>query len=122
MTLCFSAAQGLLAAKCRASFISPFVGRVDDIGWNDLGLVGDIVQLYDNYDLLVASVRSPLHVVEASSVGAHVATLPRRSALVVRPSVDGEGLGKRSSRQTKVNPSSDRLSKPTRSAERAPRS
>ncbi|HET6609126.1 MAG TPA: fructose-6-phosphate aldolase [Rhodopila sp.] len=80
VTLCFSAGQALLAAKCGASFISPFVGRVDDIGWDGIGLIADIVQMYDNYDfateVLVASVRSPLHVVEAAKLGAHVATLP----------------------------------------------
>jgi transaldolase len=80
VTLCFSAAQALLAAKSGASFISPFVGRVDDIGWDGMGLIGDIVQIYDNYDfqteVLVASVRSPLHVIEAAKLGAHVATLP----------------------------------------------
>jgi transaldolase len=80
VTLCFSAAQALLAAKSGASFISPFVGRVDDIGWDGMGLIGDIVQIYDNYDfqteVLVASVRSPLHVIEAAKAGAHVATLP----------------------------------------------
>jgi transaldolase len=80
VTLCFSAGQALLAAKCKASFISPFVGRVDDIGWDGMGLIADIVQMYDNYDfqteVLVASVRSPLHVIEAAKLGAHVATLP----------------------------------------------
>ncbi len=80
VTLCFSAAQALLAAKSGASFISPFVGRVDDIGWDGMGLIADIVQMYGNYDfhteVLVASVRSPLHVIEAAKLGAHVATLP----------------------------------------------
>jgi len=80
VTLCFSAAQALLAAKSRASFISPFVGRVDDIGWDGMGLIADIVQMYSNYDfhteVLVASVRGPLHVIEAAKIGAHVATLP----------------------------------------------
>ena len=80
VTLCFSAAQALLAAKSGASFISPFVGRVDDIGWDGMGLIADIVQMYGNYDfqteVLVASVRNPLHVIEAAKMGAHVATLP----------------------------------------------
>ncbi|HVY16891.1 MAG TPA: fructose-6-phosphate aldolase [Rhodopila sp.] len=80
VTLCFSPAQALLAAKSKASFVSPFVGRVDDIGWEGMGLIADIVQIYDNYDfeteILVASVRSPMHVVEAAKLGAHVATLP----------------------------------------------
>ena len=80
VTLCFSAAQALLAAKSGASFISPFVGRVDDIGWDGMQLISDIVDIYNNYDfkteVLVASVRSPDHVIEAAKMGAHVATLP----------------------------------------------
>lgn len=80
VTLCFSAAQALLAAKSGASFISPFVGRVDDIGWPGMELIADIVHIYGNYDfeteVLVASVRSPVHVIEAAKIGAHVATLP----------------------------------------------
>lgn len=81
VTLCFSAPQALLAAKAGASFISPFVGRLDDIGATGMDLIGEIVAMYDNYpaiktEVLVASVRSPLHVVEAAKIGAHVATLP----------------------------------------------
>jgi transaldolase len=80
VTLCFSAAQALLAAKSGASFISPFVGRVDDIGWDGMQLISDIVNIYNNYDfkteVLVASVRGPNHVIEAAKMGAHVATLP----------------------------------------------
>ena len=80
VTLCFSAAQALLAAKSDASFISPFVGRVDDIGWDGMQLISDIVDIYNNYDfkteVLVASVRGPNHVIEAAKMGAHVATLP----------------------------------------------
>lgn len=81
VTLCFSAAQALLAAKAGASFISPFVGRLDDIGQNGLGLIAEIVQIYNQYDyfntqVLVASVRNPVHVVESAKMGAHVATLP----------------------------------------------
>jgi transaldolase len=80
VTLCFSAAQALLAAKSGASFISPFVGRIDDIGWDGMQLISDIVDIYNNYDfkteVLVASVRSPGHVIEAAKMGAHVATLP----------------------------------------------
>ncbi len=80
VTLCFSAAQALLAAKSNASFISPFVGRVDDIGWDGMQLIADIVEMYQNYsfktEVLVASVRGPLHVIEAAKMGAHVATLP----------------------------------------------
>ena len=80
VTLCFSAAQALLAAKSGASFISPFVGRVDDIGWDGMQLISDIVEIYNNYEfkteVLVASVRGPNHVIEAAKMGAHVATLP----------------------------------------------
>ena len=80
VTLCFSAAQALLAAKSGASFISPFVGRVDDIGWDGMQLISDIVDIYNNYDfkteVLVASVRGANHVIEAAKMGAHVATLP----------------------------------------------
>jgi transaldolase len=80
VTLCFSAAQALLAAKAGASFISPFVGRLDDIGQDGMKLIADIVQIYRNYpfktEVLVASVRHPIHVIEAAKIGAHVATLP----------------------------------------------
>jgi len=80
VTLCFSAAQALLAAKAGASFISPFVGRLDDIGEDGMGLIAEIREIYDNYDfdteILVASVRHPGHVLEAASIGADVATLP----------------------------------------------
>ncbi len=81
VTLCFSAAQALLAAKAGATFISPFVGRLDDAGQDGLGLIGEIVQIYNQYpgiatEVLVASVRSPLHVIESAKMGAHVATLP----------------------------------------------
>jgi transaldolase len=81
VTLCFSAAQALLAAKAGASFVSPFVGRLDDIGQDGMELIADIVEIYDNYDsidteVLVASVRHPMHVIEAAKLGAHVATVP----------------------------------------------
>jgi transaldolase len=81
VTLCFSAAQAILAAKAGASFISPFVGRLDDIGAVGMDLIREIVAIYRNYpgiktEVLVASVRNPLHVVEAAKLGAHVATLP----------------------------------------------
>ena len=80
VTLCFSAAQALLAAKAGATFVSPFIGRLDDIGQHGMGLIADIMAIYRNYafktEVLVASVRSPLHVVEAAKLGAHVATLP----------------------------------------------
>jgi transaldolase len=81
VTLCFSAAQALLAAKAGATFISPFVGRLDDIGHDGMLLIADIVQIYKNYtalttEVLVASVRNPIHVIAAAKLGAHVATLP----------------------------------------------
>lgn len=81
VTLCFTAAQALLAAKAGATFISPFVGRLDDIGIDGLELISDICQIYAQYEsiqteVLVASVRSPGHVIEAAKMGAHVATLP----------------------------------------------
>jgi transaldolase len=80
VTLCFSPAQALLAAKAGAAFISPFVGRLDDISNDGLTLIQDIVTIYDNYNfdtqVLVASVRSPMHIVESAKMGAHVATCP----------------------------------------------
>src|SRR5215472_8941584 len=81
VTLCFSAAQALLAAKAGASFISPFVGRLDDVGNEGMALIREIVTIYRNYpalktEVLVASIRHPMHVVEAAKLGAHVGTLP----------------------------------------------
>ena len=80
VTLCFSANQALLAAKAGASFISPFVGRHDDNGFNGMELIEDIRVIYDNYDfdteILVASVRHPVHVLESARIGADVATFP----------------------------------------------
>mgnify|MGYP001218780991 FL=1 len=81
VTLCFSSAQALLAAKAGATYISPFVGRLDDIGTDGMELIADIVQIYANYpeystEVLVASVRGPHHVVQAARLGADVATLP----------------------------------------------
>ena len=80
VTLCFSPAQALLAAKAGATFISPFVGRLDDIGQNGMELIADIRQIYDQYDfateILVASVRHPMHIVEAAKIGADVMTAP----------------------------------------------
>ena len=80
VTLCFSATQALLAAKAGASFISPFVGRLDDIGEKGMNLIEDIVIIYENYgfetEVLVASVRTTQHVIDAALIGAHVATLP----------------------------------------------
>jgi transaldolase len=80
VTLCFSPAQALLAAKAGASFISPFVGRHDDVSFDGMALIADIRLIYDNYDfdteILVASVRHPMHVVEAAKLGADVMTAP----------------------------------------------
>lgn len=81
VTLCFSAAQALLAAKAGAAFISPFVGRLDDVGQNGLVLIEEIVTIYSQYpalttEVLVASVRNPVHLVESAKMGAHVATMP----------------------------------------------
>lgn len=81
VTLCFSAAQALLAAKAGAAFISPFIGRLDDIGQNGMDLIADIVQIYSNYpalktEVLAASIRNPIHLIEAAKMGADVATIP----------------------------------------------
>jgi transaldolase len=81
VTLCFSAAQAILAAKAGASFISPFVGRLDDVGSDGMALIRDICQIYRQYDnfkteVLVASIRHPMHIVESAKMGAHVATMP----------------------------------------------
>jgi len=80
VTLCFSANQALLAAKAGAYFISPFIGRLDDIGQNGMDLIGQIVTIYRNYgfstEVLVASVRHPMHVVDAAMIGADICTMP----------------------------------------------
>jgi transaldolase len=81
VTLCFSAAQAILAAKAGATFVSPFIGRLDDIGVTGMDLIGEIVTIYRQYpslktEVLVASIRNPLHVVEAAKLGAQVATIP----------------------------------------------
>ena len=81
VTLCFTPAQALLAAKAGAAFVSPFVGRLDDIGQNGLELIGEICQIYSMYpefttEVLVASVRNPTHITESAKMGAHVATMP----------------------------------------------
>ncbi len=80
VTLVFSCAQALLAAKAGATFVSPFVGRLDDIGVQGMDLIGDIVAVYDNYgyqtEIIVASVRSPQHVTDSALLGADIATIP----------------------------------------------
>jgi transaldolase len=80
VTLVFSAAQAILAAKAGAAFVSPFVGRLDDVGTNGMDLIRDIVAIYDNYEftteVLVASCRHPIHIIEAARIGADVCTCP----------------------------------------------
>ena len=80
VTLCFSASQAIMAAKAGATYISPFVGRLDDISAVGMDLIEQIVQIYDNYDfqteIIVASIRNPLHIVEAAMIGADIATVP----------------------------------------------
>jgi transaldolase len=82
VTLCFSASQGMLAAKAGATFISPFVGRVDDVSGEGMQIVEQLVTIYRNYGyatkVLAASIRHPLHVVRAAELGAHVATIPHK--------------------------------------------
>lgn len=80
VTLCFSAAQAIMAAKAGASFISPFIGRLDDIGENGLNLLQTIIEIYQNYtwktEVLAASLRHPIHVIEAARLGSDIATMP----------------------------------------------
>ena len=80
VTLCFSPTQALLAAKAGATFVSPFIGRLDDISHTGMDLIRDIKQIYSNYgfktEIIVASVRNPLHVLEAAKIGADIATIP----------------------------------------------
>lgn len=79
-TLCFSATQALIAAKAGATYISPFIGRLDDISEDGMQLIADVVQIYENYgfetEVLAASIRHPMHVLEAARLGADVATMP----------------------------------------------
>lgn len=95
VTLCFSPAQAILAAKAGATFISPFVGRLDDVGQDGMQLISDIVQIYNNYpdfktEVLVASIRNPIHLIESAKLGADVATLPPAvlKSLVKHPLTD----------------------------------
>ena len=94
VTLCFSVPQALFAAKAGAFIVSPFVGRLDDIGIDGMSLIRDIREVYRNYDfktqILVASIRNPLHVIEAARIGAHIATMPAKvyQALVKHPLTD----------------------------------
>jgi len=94
VTLCFSAAQALLAAKAGASYISPFIGRLDDVATDGMELIRQIVQIYDNYgfatEVLAASIRHPLHIVDCALAGADVATIPFKviQQLVKHPLTD----------------------------------
>lgn len=94
VTLCFSAAQAILAAKAGAKYISPFIGRLDDVATNGMQLIQDIVQIYGNYDfktqVLAASIRHPMHIVDCALVGADVATIPFKviQQLVKHPLTD----------------------------------
>ncbi len=95
VTLCFSAAQAILAAKAGATFVSPFIGRLDDIGQSGMQLIADICTIYNQYEnfnteVLVASIRSPQHVVDSALIGAHVATIPPSvlKQLVAHPLTD----------------------------------
>ncbi|HTK38125.1 MAG TPA: fructose-6-phosphate aldolase [Pyrinomonadaceae bacterium] len=94
VTLCFSAAQAILAAKAGAKYISPFIGRLDDIATDGMQLIHDIVQIYGNYDykteVLAASIRSPMHIVNCALAGADVATIPFKviKQLVQHPLTD----------------------------------
>ncbi len=95
VTLCFSPAQALLAAKAGATFVSPFVGRLDDIGQDGMGLIGDICQIYSMYEsitteVLVASIRNPIHITDAAKMGADVATIPPSvlKSLIAHPLTD----------------------------------
>ena len=94
VTLCFSAAQAILAAKAGAAYISPFIGRLDDVATNGIQLIQDIVQIYGNYgyktEVLAASIRHPMHIVDCALVGADVATIPFKviQQLVKHPLTD----------------------------------
>ncbi len=94
VTLCFSSAQALLAAKAGASYISPFIGRLDDIGQNGMQLIQEIVEIYGNYgfetEVLAASIRHPMHIVDCALAGADVATIPFKiiTQLVKHPLTD----------------------------------
>ena len=95
VTLCFTAGQALLAAKAGATFISPFVGRLEDVGHDGMQLIADIVEIYGNYptlrtEVLAASIRGPNHVIEVARLGAHVATVPPKVLrdLVLHPLTD----------------------------------
>lgn len=95
VTLCFSASQALVASKCGATYISPFVGRHDDVGHDGMSLIAEIRAIYDNYpdcrtQILVASIRHPIHLIEAAKMGADIATIPPKvvKQLIKHPLTD----------------------------------
>jgi transaldolase len=97
VTLCFSAAQAILAAKAGATYVSPFIGRLDDIAQDGMQLISDIVQIYDNYDygtqVLAASIRHPMHIVDSALAGADVCTIPFKTlAQLVKHPLTDKGL------------------------------
>ncbi|MEZ4339668.1 MAG: fructose-6-phosphate aldolase [Sandaracinaceae bacterium] len=99
VTLCFSAPQGMLAAKAGATYISPFLGRIDDISWDGMELIGQLRTVYDNYgfetEILAASIRHPKHVVDAALLGADVGTMPHNVILqLLRHPLTDIGLAK----------------------------
>ena len=97
VTLCFSAAQAILAAKAGATYISPFIGRLDDIGETGMNLIHQIVEIYNEYEdfttqVLAALICNPIHVVEAAEAGAHVATIPPKHFVpALQPPLNGQG-------------------------------
>lgn len=99
LTLCFSANQALLAARAGATFVSPFLGRVDDVSWDGMQLIRDIAEIYEVHEIqteiIAASVRHPLHVIEAARAGAHIATIPYKvlQQMVKHPLTD-QGIEK----------------------------
>ncbi len=99
LTLCFTANQALLAARAGATFVSPFLGRIDDVSWDGMELIHDIVEIYEAHDLptqvIAASIRHPLHVIEAARAGAHIATIPYKvlQQMVKHPLTD-QGIEK----------------------------
>ena len=94
MTLIFSANQALMAARAGATYVSPFLGRIDDIGWDGMDLIADIRMIFDTHDLdaqiIAASIRHPVHVTEAAKAGAHIATMPAKifKQLITHPLTD----------------------------------
>ncbi|MCT4636022.1 MAG: fructose-6-phosphate aldolase [Rickettsiales bacterium] len=98
LTLCFSASQAILAAKAGAKFVSPFIGRLDDIGHDGLGLIEEICQIYSNYpnlttEILVASIRNPTHIIESAKMGADIATIPSKVLLqLIKHPLTDKGL------------------------------